>query len=316
MRLPMAFHKNKETMGVYGLLLAVILLSAVLSPDSFSANHLLNMVRQAAPLGIVAIGQTLVLLLAGIDLSVGATISLVNVVAASMMMGQDGNILITVAVTLLISCAIGLINGLLITRIRIPAFLVTLAMSMIIQGVYYIYTKGSPKGNIAPSFRYFSDGWIGPIPFAGVFWVLIWILFAFLLYKTVWGRKVYATGGNSQTSRLSGIRVHLVTIGIYVLSSLLAGIAGLMISAYIGIASNGVGNIYTLNSIAATVIGGTAFSGGKGGLAGTFAGVLIMMLLQSLMTMMNIPEAGKFISQGVIIAIMVAINQRRSLSRA
>jgi ribose transport system permease protein len=316
MKLQVALQKNRGVLGVYGLLLFVILCSVVMSPGNFSVNHLLNIVRQASPLGIIAIGQTLVLLVAGIDLSVGATISLINVLAASMMMGDNGNIGMTIVLTLLVSMLIGLLNGLAITKIRIPPFLVTLAMSMVIQGVYLVYTKGSPKGSIAPAFRVISDGWWGPIPVASVIWVLIWIVFAFLLYKTVWGRKVFATGGNSRTSRLSGIGVNRIVVAIYMLSGLLAGITGLMISAYIGVASNGVGNIYTLNSIAAVVIGGTAFSGGKGGLAGTFAGVLIMIFLQSLMTAMNISEAGKYISQGIIIAVMVGINQRGIRTRS
>lgn len=312
MNIQATFGKHKQTLGVFLLLLLVLAVSAILSPQSFSASNLLNIVRQAAPLGIVAIGQTMVLLVAGIDLSVGAVMTLTNILAASLMMGQNGNIAETVVITLLISCAIGLINGLLITRVNIPPFLVTLAMSMVIQGVYMIYTKGSPKGNIAKGFRFLSDGWLGPLPLAGIIWVVFWLLFAFLLYKTVWGRKVYATGGNSMASLLSGIAANKLTVLMYVLSALLAGCAGLLLSAYIGVASIGVGNDYTLDSIAAAVIGGTAFSGGKGGLAGTFAGVLIMLLLQSLLTMLNVPEAGKFICQGLVIAIMVGINQRQN----
>ncbi len=306
---------NKITTGIYGLLLLTIIIFIIISPGSFSSGHLLNIIRQSAPLGIVAIGQTLVLLVAGIDLSVGAVISLVNVVAASMMMGSNENILTAVAATLLISLLIGFINGITILKVNIPPFLVTLAMSLVIEGFYMVYTKGSPKGNIAEGFRFVSDGWIGPLPISGLIWLAIWIIFSFFLYKTTWGRKVYVTGGNTKTSFLSGIKTNVIIITAYMLSSLLAGVSGLLISAFIGVASVGVGDTYTLNSIAAVVIGGTAFTGGRGGLAGTFAGVLIMSLLQSMMTMLNIPEAGKFISQGLVIAIMVAINQKLVKSR-
>lgn len=302
-------QKTKITLGIYALLLVTILIFIIVSPGSFSLAHLLNILRQTAPLGIVAIGQTLVLLVGGIDLSVGAVISLVNVVAASMMMGSNQNIWLTVLVTLLFSAAIGLINGYTILKVKIPPFLVTLAMSMVIQGGYMVYTKGSPKGNIADGFRIITDGWVGPLPIAGLIWIAIWAVFAFLLYRVTWGRKVYAVGGNSWTAYLTGIKTDSVTISVYVISSLLAGVAGLMLSAFIGVASVGVGNDYTTSSLAATVMGGTAFSGGSGGLAGTFAGVLILSLLQSMMTMMNIPVAGKYISQGLVIAIMVAINQ-------
>lgn len=303
-------QKTKITLGIYALLLLMVIVFIMVSPGPFSLQHLLNNFRQAAPLGIVAIGQTLVLLIGGIDLSVGAVISLTNVVAAGMMMGNDANIGVTIVVTLLLAAFIGFVNGYTILKVKIPPFLVTLAMSLVIEGAYMVYTKGSPKGNIAQGFRIISDGWIGPLPVAGILWVVVWGIFAFLLYRVTWGRKVYATGGNTQAAYLAGIKTPRIIVTTYMLSSLLAGMAGLLISAYIGIASSGVGNIYTLNSIAATVIGGTTFAGGAGGLAGTFAGVLIMSLLQSMMTMMNIPEAGKYISQGVIIAVMVTINQR------
>jgi ribose/xylose/arabinose/galactoside ABC-type transport system permease subunit len=141
--------------------------------------------------------------------------------------------------------------------------------------------------------------------------VAIWAVCAVFLRKTTLGRKIYTTGGNIQASWLSGIKTDRIVILTYVLCSLLAGISGLIISAFIGVASLSVGNDYTLNCIAATVIGGTAFTGGIGGLSGTFAGVLIMTFLQSLLTALNVPVSGEYISQGLVIAIMVAINQRR-----
>lgn len=303
--------KYKSLFGVYALLLVLILVFVFLSPERLTLHHFLNMIRQAAPLGIVAIAQTLVLLVGGIDLSVGAVISLVNVLAAAYMAGSNANILVAVLISLVVSALVGVANGISISKLKIPPFLITLAMSILIEGAYFIYTKGSPKGKIAEGFRFISDGWVGAIPVSLVIWLLIWGIFAFLLYRTVWGRKLYATGGNFVTSAFSGVRVNRITITTYMLSSVLAGISGLMISAYIGVASSGVGTDFTLNSIAATVIGGTAFTGGRGGLAGTFAGVLIMMLLQNLLTMLNVPEAGKFISQGIVIILMLAVNQRR-----
>jgi ribose transport system permease protein len=302
---------HNSTAGVYILLLITILVFLFFSPGSMNSVHMLDVVRQAAPLGIVAIGQTIVLLMAGIDLSVGSLITLVNVIAASMMMGSNQNIAITVIVALAVSMGVGFINGFIIAKIKIPPFLVTLAMSMVLEGVYYLYTQGSPKGNISPAFRVISSGWIGIIPISFIIWVVIWAVFAIFLRKTTLGRKIYTTGGNIQASWLSGIRTDCIVVLTYVMCSLLAGISGLIISAFIGVASLGVGNDYTLNCIAATVIGGTAFTGGIGGLSGTFAGVLIITFLQSLLTALNVPVSGEYISQGLVIAIMVAINQRR-----
>lgn len=302
---------SKGSFGVYILLIGTVAMFFLASGGKVSPSHLLNIVRQAAPLGIAAIGQTLVLLMGGIDLSAGAVMSLVNILATSIMAGSSQNVFAGVMVCLAASALIGLINGVIVTKFKMPPFLITMAMSTVIQGIMYVYTKGVPKGGIPDSFRVISEGWLGPVPVAGLVWLGIWGLCSFLLYKTPYGRRFYITGGNPRTSLLSGFFSGWISVSAYVLCSLLAGAAGLMLSAYIGVPSMGVGDSYTLNTIASAVIGGTVFSGGTGTLEGTFPGVLIMMLLQSMLTIMNISEAGKCISQGVVIAVMVAWNQRK-----
>lgn len=307
--------KNNIVTGVFMLLILIIIIFAVFA--SLTPLHFLDMIRQAAPLGIMAIGQTICLLLGGIDLSVGAVISFTNLVACATMLGDDRNIPIALVLTIGFSLLFGLINGVAIVKIKIPAFLTTLAMSIIIKGITLIYTKGSPIGNIAQSFRGISEAWLfnNSIPVAALIWVVIWAIIAFVMYRTTYGKKIYATGGNHQVAKLSGIRTGLVTVSGYMLSSLLACFAGLMLSAYIGVTSSGLGNPYTLNSIAAVCIGGTTFDGGRGGIAGTFAGVLIIFLIQTFMTMINVPEAGKQLSLGVIIIVMVSLNQKLSKRR-
>lgn len=298
--------------GVYALLLAVIAAFFVFTRGTISPSHLLNIVRQAAPLGVAAMGQTIVLLVGGIDLSVGATMSMVNLVTASIMAGSEQNILPAVTVSMLLCLVIGLANGFIVAQFEMQPFLVTMAMSMIVEGGYYIYTKGIAKGAIAPGFRFISEGWLGAIPVAGLIWVALWAVLSLVLRKTAYGRKLYITGGNRATSQLSGFHSKTIVVSAYVFSAMLAGLGGLLLSAYIGTASTGVGNDYTLNTIASTVIGGTAFSGGVGSLEGTFPGVLIILILQSMMTIVGISEAGKFIMQGVVIAGMVAVNNLRS----
>jgi len=301
--------------GVYVLLAGVIAAFFIATKGTISPSHLLNIVRQAAPLGVAAIGQTIVLLVGGIDLSVGATMSMVNLVSASIMVGEEGNILPAVVVSLALCALVGLLNGFIIAHFKMQPFLVTMAMSMIVEGGYYIYTKGIAKGSIAKGFRFISEGWLGFLPVAGIIWVVFWVILSTVLRKTTYGRKLYITGGNPSAARLSGYRSETIIISAYVICAVLAGVAGLMLSAYIGTASTGVGLDYTLDSIASTVIGGTAFSGGIGSLEGTFPGVLINVILQSMMTIIGISEAGKFITQGVVIATMVAINQMRKGKR-
>ena len=297
--------------GVYLLLLVTIALFFLSMRGNGNLTHLLNIVRQTAPAGIAAIGQTLALLGGGIDLSIGAVINLVNVLTCSWMMGSEQAMVWAALLALAVSALVGAVNGLAVTTARIPPFLATMAMSTILQGVIYIITKGSPKGSIAPAFRVLSDGWLLRwIPVSAVIWFAIWGLAAFVLYYTPVGRRLYLTGDNPRMAHLCGVRSDVYLIGVYTACSLLAGLAGLILSAYIGVASTSLGNPYTLNTIAGAVIGGATFTGGKGRLEGTFAGIMILVLLQSMLTMLNIPEAGKYISQGLVIALMVGINMR------
>lgn len=295
--------------GAYILLFIIIAVFLVSTNGTVSPSHLLNIARSAAPLGIVAIGQTIALLVGGLDLSVGATISMVNLVCASIMNGSEERIIPGVLVSIGLCVIIGLANGVIITKFKMQPFLVTLAMSIIIEGGYYVYTQGIPSGSIPESFRYIAEGWIGGFPVAFIIWIAFWIVLSVILHKTVYGKKLYYTGASSLVAKMSGYHADVVTISAYVLTSVLAGIAGLMLSAYIGVASMGIGTEYTLNSIAASVIGGAAFIGGLGTLEGTFPGVMIIVLLQSLMTILGISDAGEYLSQGVVIAVMVAFNQ-------
>lgn len=297
--------------GVYLLLIAVVCVFLTVTQGTVSPSHLLNIARSATPLGIAAMGQTIVLLVGGIDLSLGATISMVNLVAASVMNGSNQNIGLSIVICMALCLVVGLLNGIVVAKFKMQPFLVTMAMSIIIEGGYYIYTKGIARGSIADGMRFVSEGWIGIMPVAVLIWLGLWAALSTVLRKTTYGHKLYHTGANPEASRLSGNRSDWMIISGYVMGSMLAGVAGLMLSAYIGVASVGIGGDYTLNSIAAAVIGGTAFTGGIGSLEGTFPGVLIIVILQSLMTIMGISEAGKFICQGVVIAVMVALNQMK-----
>lgn len=309
------FRYHTFPFGIYLLLGIIIVVFLGVTQGKVSPAHLLNIARSAAPLGIAAIGQTIVLIAGGLDLSIGATVSMVNLVMSSVMNGNPDQVVMAVTISLGLCVLIGLINGLIIVKFRMQPFLVTMAMSIIIQGGYYLYTQGIARGGIAKEMRFLSEGWIGPVPIAVLIWVGVWVLLSFILHKTVFGHKLYLTGANQAASRLSGFRSDWIVIGAYVAGALLAGIAGIMLSAYIGVASVDIGTDYTLDSIASSVIGGAAFTGGIGTLEGTFPGVLILTILKSLMTIIGISEAGKFICQGLVIAVMVALNQMRANRR-
>lgn len=295
--------------GIYVLLFVMIIVFGISTQGSVSMSHLLNIARSAAPLGIVAIGQTIVLLVGGLDLSIGTCMSMTNLILASVMNGSSGRAPQAILVSMLLCALVGFCNGLIITKFKMQPFLVTMAMSLVVQGGYYIYTQGIARGSIAEEVRFISEGWIGIMPVAVIIWCAFWLVLSIVLHKTVYGKKLYLTGSSQQAAKLSGFRADRIVISAYVIASVLACFAGIMLSAYIGVGSVDIGNSYTLDSIASSVIGGVAFTGGIGSLEGTFPGVLIITILSSLMTILGISEAGKFICQGTIIAVMVAINQ-------
>lgn len=301
-----------DVLGAYVLLALLLVAYGILSPHSFGWMHLLDIVRISAALGVVAIGQTIVLLTAGLDLSVGSVIAIVAIVASQIMNGQNSHIVPAVIAAILLSLVIGLLNGLAVAWLRVPPFLATLAMGAVLEGAYLIYSGGSPKGSIAPGFLGVSDYWIGGyVPLAVVLWAVVLAICSFLVYRTTFGRRIYAVGGNPKTAWLSGIPVNLVIVLVYVLAGLCAGFAGLMAGAFNGVPSTGIGSTYTLNSIAAAVIGGASLAGGQGRLSGSVAGVLILMVLQSLLIVLNVQAAGTLVIQGIVVAAIVALNQRR-----
>lgn len=193
---------NKFPFGVYLLLVAVIVVFFAATQGTISPAHLMNIVRQSAPLGVAAMGQTIVLLVGGIDLSVGATMSMVNLVAASVMGGSDAQILPALLICMALCLLVGLLNGYIIATFKMQPFLVTMAMSMIIEGGYYIYTKGIAKGSIATGIRFISEGWIGIVPIAAIIWLVIWLVLSIVLHHTPYGHRLYNHGQAIDASRL------------------------------------------------------------------------------------------------------------------
>jgi ribose transport system permease protein len=302
--------RRRDLIVSYSLALILLVVSGLITSSGLQPNRILTIFGQNAPLGVAAIGQTFVLLSGGLDLSVGPVINLSNVVASEVMDGQNGRIPLAVAASLLAAALVGLINGVLVAKAKINPLLTTLAVATVVQGVYFAYTGGQPTGSIAPAFRVVSNGRIGVISWSFIAWLLLWAITAFLLYRTVFGRRFYAAGANERAAWISGISSSWYIVSAYVASAVCAGLAGLLLSSYIGRASIGVGDPYTLTSIAAVVIGGTAFTGGVGGLAGTFAGVVVMVFIATILSTLNIPAAAQFVAQGVVIASMMLLYNR------
>lgn len=300
------------TLRAFGLL-AVLLIVLFVASGKISLLQVLDNVRQAAPLGVVALGQALMLMMGRLDLSVGATAGLANVVLAIAFTGSMDNLVPAIALTLICGLLVGLANGILCVVLRIPAFLATLATALVVAGIILVLTGGSPRGSVPAGFRAITEGWLGGVvPWSLLIWLAIGAALAFLVHFTLLGRKMLLSGANMRAARMNGIRADGLVIGAFVLSSLLATLGGILLSAITGTATIGIADAYTVDSIAAAVIGGALFTGGVFLPAGVFAGSLILFFLQSLLYVLSLPSAVRFLLQGAIIILALSLaNFRR-----
>jgi ribose/xylose/arabinose/galactoside ABC-type transport system permease subunit len=289
-------------------LLALLLIVLFVASGRISLQQVMDNARQAAPLGIIALGQALILMMGRLDLSVGATAGLANVVLATAFAGNMANMPLALALTIGLGLGVGLINGLLVVALRIPAFLATLATSLVLTGAILVYTGGSPRGSIPAGFRVISEGWLfGVLPWSVVIWLACGVILMLFVHYTLAGRKMLLSGANAKAAKLNGIAADRMVILSFVIASLMATLGGILLSAITGMASIGIADSYTVDTIAAVVIGGALFSGGVFLPAGAAAGSLILFFLQSLLYVMSLPPAARFILQGAIIIAALAL---------
>ena len=309
--------ENRELVTIYSILVIILIISSITSPTFRTPRNIFNVLRQAVALGLVSVGQTYVILSGGIDLSVGATISLVAVYTSGIMRGDVGMMVPAILLVVGFAIAIGAVNGLVITRLKVPPFIATLCVASIIQGLVLLYAK-APIGKICSSFRFFAEGYVGPIPFPVAFFALLAALAWVILRLTALGRYIYATGGSEEIARLSGIRTKWVIAFCYIFCSFTAALAGLFLCSRMGIGDPQVGGLnydrYDLDSIAAVLIGGTRLGGGRGGILGTVAGVLIVSVLSNILNLLNVQTFWQWIAKGIIILAAVAIYARGQLT--
>jgi ribose/xylose/arabinose/galactoside ABC-type transport system permease subunit len=298
--------------GPWLILGALVVVAAILSPAFLDPTNLRNILRQAAPLAIVALGQTLVILIGGIDVSVGSVISLTTVIGGSVMGDSNARILPTVLIVLALGMIVGLFHYLLIVRVGTDAFVTTLGTLLALEGLNLIYTGGAPRSNVTDEFRKLAEGTILGVPAVIPLVALLAAGLGLLLRRTPFGRRFYAVGGNKAAARLSGVRTTRIEGIAYVLCSILAVLAGLVLLARIGTGATLAGEGLELDSIAAVLIGGTVFGGGKGGVGGTIAGVLILTILFNIFNLLAISRFAHLIIKGVVIVVGIAMYSRRS----
>lgn len=299
------------TQAAYRLLAAALICAALalLSDAFFTTNNLLNVARQTSLLFLMASGITLVVLTAGLDLSVGANVALSACLAASVIKAT-GSPWLGVATGVGCGAAIGLVNGALVTALRIPSFIATYGTMWMLTGLTYYYMAGETIHGFPPAFRQIGIGYLLGIPMP--VYVMLFFLAAatFFAQRTVWGQQVYAIGANPVAARLSGVPVERRLLLVYAVSGAMAGLASLIILARINSAQGDLGEDLTLPAIAAVVIGGTSLFGGSGTVGGTLIGALILTLVLNGMNLLQVNASWQPLVTGAIILIAVWIDTR------
>ena len=293
--------------GIYIALILVLIIARFLSPSFYQPSNLFNVLRQASALGILSVGQTIVMIAGGIDLSVAATMQLATIAIAEISMAQDARVLPGIIAVLILSAIVGVMNGWLVTSRKVPPFVATLFVGVVVTGIRLVYTRAAPSGGLPPLMRVIGRDSTGPLPNAALIFLGLAILADILLRRTTFGRRVYSVGGNPKAAWLSGVSVNRTRMITYVACSLLAGLGGLVLAGYVGYADQWIGRGYDLDSIAAVVIGGTSFAGGSGSMWGTVAGVILVTVLLNLVLLLNMNVQWQLVVKGVVIIVAVAV---------
>ena len=308
------FRSMPEEAGLMLILIGIGTVLTFLSPYFLTVPNLINVVLTMSVIGIVAIGMTYVMLSGGIDLSVGATMGLSAVVAATF--ARNGSpFVVVVGVGLGIGFIIGLINGIAVTKLRVPPLIATLAMLSVATGLQLIYTRGVTVSGLGDAVGWLGRGTVGPIPVPIVLLLLLYTAASYSLSRTSFGRKVYAVGGNERAARIVGINVERTKISVYILSSMLSAFGGLILISRLDSAPTVIGTGLELETIAAVVIGGTSLTGGRGGVWGTLIGVAILGLIQNALNLLNVSPYFTQLVQGLVIFTAVAIDMNRRRRR-
>jgi len=285
--------------GIFVALAGLFCFLAISKSDTFfTTRNLTNVLRQNSHTVILATGMTLVILTAGIDLSVGAIVALAGVVCADMLVKGHG-VFFALCAGVAVGGVAGLTTGVFITRVRIPPFVATLAMMLVVRGAALKYTDARSIAippAIEQSFSALSNGITPVLIMAGVL-VVVWVVLA----RTRFGRHIYAVGGNPEAARLSGIRVNRVLLGVYAGCGLLAGLAGVLVASRIGSGYPQAGELYELDAIAATVVGGTSLFGGRGSIVGTLAGAFFIGILNNGLNLYQVGSYEQMILKGVVL---------------
>lgn len=309
----------KEIVSQYGTLfglVAIVIIISIMKPRFLAIDNILNLLRQTSINGLLAIGMTFVVLTGGIDLSVGSIVGASGMFAA-LVAKSDTNLpwFVAVLVGLGVGLLLGTLNGVIISYLKVPAFIATLGMLSIARGVTYMASNARPVPGLSEGFLKIGGGSVGALPIPVILLAIVLVICYIALYKRRYGRHVFATGGNAMAARVSGIKVKNIVCSVYMISGLLAGLAGVILTSRVtsGLAQSGQN--YETDAIAAAVIGGTSLAGGRGRLWGTIVGFLIIGVMNNGLDMMAVSSYWQLVIKGsiIIIAVMLdSLNEAKS----
>lgn len=301
----------------FACILILLLVGSLYSSNFLSLAYLLQQLKVAAFLGVIATGMMLVILLGQIDLSVPWVVTTGAMMACAASSFGTAGVILAVPFGILCGVALGLVNGVGVAYLRIPSMIITLATNAVAQGLMVVYSGGfSPKDSASQTMRYLATGEAIPgLPNAVVAWVIVGAATVFLLSRTTFGRSIYGIGNRERAAYLSGINTRRIVMITFAISGGLSAFGGVLLAGYGGKAAQSMGDAYLLPSIAAVVLGGTSILGGSGSYLGTVAGVILITLLQSILSVVQMPEFGRQIIYGVVIIGMLMLYGRERLFR-
>lgn len=314
---------NKELLKKSQSLIALFLLCLVISilSDKFlTTNNLWNVLRQISVNICISVGMTLIVLMAGIDLSVGSVLAFTSAVCAGLLKNGIAiqsldlfigfTVLGSVLSALIIGLMMGIFNGWVITKFSLPPFVATLAMLTIARGATMLYTQGIPISNLGSSFEFIGSGWLLGIPVPVWISTIMVLIVVFITKKTAFGRYIYAIGGNEKAAFLSGININNIKLAVYGIAGMMAAIGGVLVTSRLNSAQPNAGTSYELDSIAAVVIGGTSLSGGVGTVTGTVIGAVIIGVLNNGLVLLNVSPFWQQVVKGLVILLAVIIDKK------
>lgn len=293
------------------LIILVLLLvgSALVSPQFLTAANLLNVLRQISVVGLMATGLTFVIIGGGIDLS-GGGVAVVAVVMLALLQQQP--LVVALTVPLLFGLGVGLVNAFVVVRLRIQPFIATLAVGIACEGVAYLLTDGKPVIVTNRDIHWLGNGSFAFVPIPVIVYAVVMLVAAFVLNRTPFGYGVLGLGGHEEAARLAGVRIALVRSMTFILSGLLAGMAGVILGARIQMGDPGVGGGLVLDAVSGTLLGGTSLLGGVGTIGGTFVGVLILEILINVFNMLNVSYHLQLVARGVVLLAALTVSARRA----